>query len=175
MSVPAGARRYPRGRDTRPGARLVLIGVGSNHLATENIPRALEELSYEFDVLAKSTRYEGPPEPRAGQEPDDEAPRYSNVSVLIRTPEDHLALRSRLKELERRLGRDRSVPEVVAIDLDILLISGERVVADDGEVLVPHPDLTTKRYAAIPSAEVAPAMRLPGGADRVADVAARLA
>lgn len=171
----AGARRFPHQRETRPGTRLVLLGVGSNHGATETIPRALEELAYEFDVLAKSTRYVGPPEPREGQEPDHDAPRYSNVSVLIRTPEDHITLRARLKELERELGRDRTRPGEVAIDLDILLIAGERVIADDGQVLVPHPDLTTKRYAAIPSAEVAPSMRLPGRDDCVADVAARLA
>ena len=75
--------------------------------------------------------------------------------MLIRTTDDHDTLKATLQVEEPRplLG-----PDLVAIDLDILLIE-DRVVRRGTEVLVPHPDLLVRRHAAIPSAEVAPFMR----------------
>ncbi|MEL6430780.1 MAG: 2-amino-4-hydroxy-6-hydroxymethyldihydropteridine diphosphokinase [Planctomycetota bacterium] len=167
-------RRFPRGRDARPGARLVLLGLGSNREPEAHIPRAVEELTYAYDLLFKSTRYVGPPEGLDGEEAA-EAPPYSNVSVLIRTADTYDVLRGSLREIEAQLGRDRSQKGVVTIDIDILLIQGEVVRNDGGDVIVPHPDLAKKRHAAIPSAEVAPAMVLPHTGQRVAQLAAELA
>ena len=174
MSAGTERRRFPKGRDTRPNARLVLLGLGSNTDPEKHIPRAIEELTFSFDLLFKSTRYVGPPEGMDQERARTAAP-YSNVAVLVRTADTYVELRKTLLAIEERLGRDRSTAGVVTIDIDVLLIQGEVVRSQQGKMIVPHPDLTTKRHAAIPSAEVAPAMVLPHTGQRIAQIAAELA
>ena len=100
--------------------------------------------------------------------------RYSNAAVLIRTSDGHDVLKAALGDIEAELGRDRSTPGTVAIDLDILLMQGQ-VIREGSRVVVPHPDLETRRYAAIPSAEVAPFLRHCITEVTLADLAAGLA
>ena len=175
MVDPAPRRRFPRGRETGEGAYLVVIGLGSNEEGPARIDAAVEEISYEYDLLARSTRYVSPPdedgEPVA--EGTDRA-GYSNAAVLIRTTQDYDTLKATLRAIEERLGRDRTDAGVVAIDLDILLLQ-DQIVRKGERVLAPHPDLESKRYAAIPSAEVAPFLRHAITEESLADLAARLA
>ena len=172
--TPRTKPRFPKGRDNRPGARLVVIGLGSNTDGPEQIDRAIERLVLEYDLLVRSTRYIGPPEVGPDEEPDDSAPPYSNAAVLIRTADDFATLKDKLHALELDLGRDRMVKGEVAIDLDVLLIQNE-VVRSGDVVVVPHPDLTCKRHAAIPSAEVAPFLVHTTTEERLSAIAARLA
>ncbi len=185
MSEP-GRKRFPRGRDTSPDARLVVIGLGSNTDGPGKINEAIEEISFRYDLLARSTRYVSPPategrgdecpgETTASPSATEAEPRpYSNAAVLVRTSEPHAAIKAALGEIERHLGRDRSTPEAVAIDLDILLIQ-DQIVREGARIVVPHPDLETRRYAAIPSAEVAPFLRHSVTETRLSDLAASLA
>ncbi|MDG1050861.1 MAG: 2-amino-4-hydroxy-6-hydroxymethyldihydropteridine diphosphokinase [Planctomycetota bacterium] len=181
-------RRFPKGRDESPEARLVIIGLGSNVDAPTKLNAAVDEISYEYDLLARSTRYVSPampskkgnltapeptPSPGAAPAPEEAAP-YSNAAVLIRTVATHDAIKETLGEIEARLGRDRRQPDCVAIDLDILLIQDE-VIREGRRTLVPHPDLETRRYVAIPGAEVAPFMRHPITKAPLAEIAAALA
>ena len=92
----------------------------------------------------------------------------------MRTSEPHAAIKAALGGIELQLGRDRSTPESVAIDLDILLIQ-DQIVREGDRIVVPHPDLETRRYAAIPSAEVAPFLRHSITETRLSDLAASLA
>ncbi|MEM6672631.1 MAG: 2-amino-4-hydroxy-6-hydroxymethyldihydropteridine diphosphokinase [Planctomycetota bacterium] len=172
--APRTKPRFRAGRDEREGARLVVLGLGSNVDGPEQIDRAIDRLSYEYDLLVRSTRYVGPPEVPPDVEPDASAPPYSNAAILIRTADDFDTLREDLRRIEAELGRDRSKRGEVAIDLDILLIQGE-VVRKDDAVVVPHPDLTAKRHAAIPSAEVAPFLVHTTTEERLSEIAARLA
>jgi 2-amino-4-hydroxy-6-hydroxymethyldihydropteridine diphosphokinase len=167
MSAP-GQRRFPRGRETSPEARLVIVGLGSNVDGPRMIDEAITEISFQFDLLARSTRYVSPAAPTRGesepagsgadQEPASDASLYSNAAVLIRTAEAYDAIKASLGAIEARLGRDRSTPDAVTIDLDILLIQ-DQVIRVGSRIVVPHPDLETRRYAAIPSAEVAPFLK----------------
>lgn len=178
-------KRFPRGRDTHPDARLVVIGLGSNTDGPAKINDAIEEISYRYDLLARSTRYVSPavgggeeegPSPGDGSTsaPPDQKATYSNAAVLVRTSESHDTIKAALGEIEEALGRDRSTPDAVAIDLDILLIQGQ-VIREGTRIVVPHPDLETQRYAAIPSAEVAPFLRHSVTEARLSELAAALA
>lgn len=169
--------RFPAPRDERPGARRVVLGLGSNQDAESKIPAAIERLTYAYDLLVKSTRYVGPPEVAPEEAPAlEEAPVvYSNTAVLVRTADTYEELKANLTAIEAELGRDRSRPGEVAIDIDILLIEDEVVRDADDRILVPHPDLTAKRHAAIPSSEVAPSLKHPRTGERLAEIAARLA
>jgi 2-amino-4-hydroxy-6-hydroxymethyldihydropteridine diphosphokinase len=185
MSEPV-RKRFPRGRDTSLDARLVVIGLGSNTDGPGKINEAIEEISFRYDLLARSTRYVSPPATEGEQderpseagasasETGAEAEPYSNAAVLVRTSEPHAAIKAALGGIELQLGRDRSTPESVAIDLDILLIQ-DQIVREGDRIVVPHPDLETRRYAAIPSAEVAPFLRHSITETRLSDLAASLA
>ncbi len=166
--------RFPASRDPRPDARLVVLGLGSNRDAEAQIRRAIDRISYRYHLLVKSTRYVGPPE-NAPEGEREQATPYSNASALIRTADHYTELRTTFRALEEELGRDRSTPDVVAIDIDILLIDGEVVRNEGGAIVVPHPDLETKRHAAIPSSEVAPGLLHPRSKETIAAIAARLA
>lgn len=176
-SGPRKRQRFPASRDKRPGARRVVLGLGSNQAAETKIPEAIDILAHTYDLLVKSTRYVGPPEvdPENATSLEDSAVVYTNTSVLIRTADRYPQLRETLRAIEAELGRDRDQSGVVAIDIDILLIEGEVVRDENDRVIVPHADLTAKRHAAIPSSEVAPSLKDPRTGERLAEIAARLA
>lgn len=217
MSSASSETRFPRGRDTRPGARLIVLGLGSNIQGKEQIAKAIERIEFCFDLLVKSTRYIGPAEGGPNDQSDaaatdasndgassasssdsspassspaspsrgrdltsqdesiDDLSIYSNAAVLIRTADSFKDVRKTLRLIEKELGRTREDPRRVEIDIDILLIQGEIVRNKHDEIVVPHPDLATKRHAAIPSAEVAPSLTHPKTKERLGEIAARLA
>ncbi len=212
MSSPAPLDRFPKGRDTRPGARLIVLGLGSNIDGKNQIAKAIERIEFSFDLLVKSTRYigpaeggpndpsaQGPSDPAGEETPGEETPGeasatappgrgltgadedvddlsiYSNAAVLIRTADTFKEVRKTLRRIEKELGRTKEDPRRVEIDIDILLIQGEIVRNKHDDIVVPHPDLATKRHAAIPSAEVAPSLTHPKTKERLAEIAARLA
>ena len=94
------------------------IGVGSNVEAGENVRRALRLLAQEMRVVGVSTVYETEPEGRPEQ------PRYYNCVVEIETEAPPAELKQSLREIEDRLGRERSddryAPRI--IDLDLLIV-----------------------------------------------------
>ena len=193
MSSASKPDRFPKGRDTRPGARLIVLGLGSNIDGKEQIARAVERIAFSFDLLVKSTRYIGPAEggpndptdPESGaavrgditgaDESIDDLSIYSNAAVLIRTADSFKEVRKELRLIEKALGRTREDIRRVEIDIDILLIQGEIVRNKHDDIVVPHPDLAHKRHAALPSAEVAPSLVHPKTKERLAEIAARLA
>lgn len=183
QSIPEG---FPKGRDPRPGARLVVLGLGSNINGRDQIARAIERITLSYDLLVKSTRYVGPAEggPNDTGEPvvvppedsgEEDLRVYSNAAVLIRTADTFQEIRKELRRIEKELGRQRDDPRRVEIDIDVLLIQGEVVRNKKDEIVVPHPDLDKKRHTAIPSAEVAPSLKHPRTKERLAEMAARLA
>ena len=83
--------------------------------------------------------------------------RYLNGAVAIRTTLSSPELLRRLKEIEKSLGRDRSVEPrwgPRTCDLDILLV-GEAVLRT-GELTIPHPQMHLRRFVLAPLAEIAP-------------------
>lgn len=186
-STGSSGDRFPKSRDPRPDARLVVLGLGSNVRGKERINEAIDRIQYSYDLLVKSTRYVGPAE--GGPNDQSETPAlvgakdadradltiYSNAAVLVRTADTFQEIRKELRRIEDELGRSRTNDHRVDIDIDILLIQGEVVRNRAGVTVVPHPDLRTKRHAALPSAEVAPALVHPETKERIVEIAARLA
>ena len=155
----------------------MLLGLGSNIDGKAQIAKAIERIAFSFDLLAKSTRYVGPADGAAdgGADGGADGEIYSNAAVLIRTADSFKEVRKELRHIEKALGRTREDVRRVEIDIDILLIQGEIVRNKHDEIVVPHPDLSTKRHAALPSAEVAPSLVHPKTKERLAEIAARLA
>ncbi len=149
-----------------PPDRYLLL-LGSNVDREGSMARAAERLGREFEVLARSRVVES----AAVGHPAD--PPFHNRALLVRSALPAGEMRRALRALEDGLGRvraaDRNAPRT--IDIDLLL------VLDAAGAVLPDPpvqrDLVRHHYAAVPAAEIAGDLRLPGGRT-LAEVAAAL-
>ena len=149
---------------TLPVMSRVFVGVGSNVDPEVHVRPGLVRLDAAVGIVGVSTFYATP----ALGRPSD--PPFVNGVVEVG---DHLApaplkaLLSQVEEAEgRRRGGDRFAPR--PIDLDLLL-HGDAVSAAPGLPL-PHPDVTGRRFVALPLLELAPDLVLPGSRLRLASV-----
>jgi 2-amino-4-hydroxy-6-hydroxymethyldihydropteridine diphosphokinase len=93
-----------------------------------------------------------------------EQPHFLNAVALVYTELRARELLDRLLEIERELGRDRTLGPRFGprtIDLDLLLYGDE--VVDEPDLTVPHPRLADRVFVLEPLAEIAPRLRLPDG------------
>lgn len=134
----------------------VFIGLGSNlgdrrALLAEGL-RSLSEAG--FGVEAQSSLYL--------TEPVDAPPQdwFLNAVAAGRTPLSPGDLLAACREVERALGRERTVyhgPRT--LDLDILIYGD--VVRDGPRLTLPHPRLHERRFVLTPLCELAPELRHP--------------
>lgn len=94
-----------------------IIGIGSNIDAEKNIAEMLRLLSEDVEVIQVSTMIQTKPIGIIEQ------PDYTNGAVKIGTEMDIQTLSGYLKQLEDRMGRDRTQKKFGPrnIDLDILI------------------------------------------------------
>jgi 2-amino-4-hydroxy-6-hydroxymethyldihydropteridine diphosphokinase len=120
------------------------------------------------DVLASSSVYETEP---VG--PVLDQPEFLNACLRIETELEPEPLLDACKAVERELGRDpggvRYGPR--AIDIDVLLLDGRRHTSD--RLVLPHPEVTSRRFVLVPLLELDPGLALPDG-ERLADALAAL-
>jgi 2-amino-4-hydroxy-6-hydroxymethyldihydropteridine diphosphokinase len=88
---------------------------------------------------------------------------FYNAVVEIESPLAPLELLAACKGVERALGRDPAHEHHAprTIDVDLLLVGDLRL--DEGDLTIPHPGVTRRRFVLVPLLEVAPALSLPGG------------
>jgi 2-amino-4-hydroxy-6-hydroxymethyldihydropteridine diphosphokinase len=144
------------------------IGVGSNIDPERNVEDALRMLAKHVTITGVSTFYRT----EAISRPDD--PSYFNGVVRIETglsPSD--LRRGVLREIENALGRRRGGDKYAArtIDLDIVMYAD--LVQDDGDLVLPDPDILKREFLSVPLSELDPEMPLPGSGARMKDIAAR--
>jgi dihydroneopterin aldolase/2-amino-4-hydroxy-6-hydroxymethyldihydropteridine diphosphokinase len=146
----------------------VFVAVGSNVDPTSNVLCALERLDADVGVARVSTFYRTP----ALDRPDD--PPFVNGVVEVEARLPAYDVKRALRRIEEALGRtrtgDRYAPRT--IDLDLLLY-GDEVSIEPGLPL-PHPDVRTRPFVAVPLAELAPDLILPDSGTRTSVVAASL-
>lgn len=104
----------------------VIIGIGSNINADENISKMLELLSAEVEIIKVSSFIKTKPIGIENQ------PDFINGAVKIKTVLVRKELKLICKEIEDKLGRDRTTPKFGprTIDLDIVVWNG-KVVDED--------------------------------------------
>ncbi|NSW56603.1 MAG: 2-amino-4-hydroxy-6-hydroxymethyldihydropteridine diphosphokinase [Armatimonadetes bacterium] len=147
----------------------VFIAFGSNIAPETNVPRALDLLAAAVRVIAVSTVYRTEPIGALDQDP------FYNGAFLIETDLGPRVLKFELlRGIEGELGRvrtaDRYAPRT--IDLDIALY-GDLVVSEPN-LVIPDPDIKSRAFLAVPLAELAPEMVLPGGCETLAQIATRM-
>ena len=132
--------------------RTIHLGLGSNlgHRCA-NLGEALERLECSAVVVScVSSVYETAP---VG--PVQDQPAFLNAVAELRTSLTPRALLAHCLEVERFLGRKRTVPKGPrTIDLDLLL--AEELVASWPTLVLPHPALTERAFVLIPLLELAP-------------------
>lgn len=127
------------------------LGVGSNLGARrENIGSAIKKINSLKDtrVVKKSKLIEtNPVGGPAGQ------PKFLNGALKIKTELTPLTLLKKLKEIEKGLGRAKTVrygPRT--IDLDILLYA-DKIIKRKG-LMIPHPKMFERDFVIRPLAEI---------------------
>jgi 2-amino-4-hydroxy-6-hydroxymethyldihydropteridine diphosphokinase len=93
-----------------------------------------------------------------------EQPRFLNGALVLETELEPVALMRGLLDVERAMGRDRAANQIGAegtvvkgprvIDLDLLLYGDWVLWAE--ELVLPHPEMQTRRFVLEPLAEIAP-------------------
>ncbi len=145
----------------------VFLGIGSNLFPESNVFVAVRRLAAALPVTGVSTFHRTAAEGRAGQAD------FVNGVLAVEADEPPLALRRKLRALEASLGRTRSADKNAdrPIDLDLLLYGDLRSSTPP----LPHPDIARHAHLAVPLAELAPYLTLPGTRRTLADVAGRFA
>lgn len=127
------------------------IGIGSNiGDALQNCKRAVEEICHveSVSLIACSSFYRTEPVGDINQD------YFVNAAIEITTTLKAWELLNALEAIERKMGRVRELkggPRI--IDLDILFYG--QAVIDEGDLVVPHPELHKRRFVLEPLGEIA--------------------
>lgn len=126
----------------------VYLALGSNlGDRMENLLAAVRGLFPRAPVCRVSPVYETPPWGYLDQ------PNFLNMVVEVQTSLSPRELLDYLKELEVKIGREKSVPNGPRqIDLDILFY--ENQIYQDEELTIPHPRLRGRAFVLLPMADL---------------------
>ncbi len=151
--------------------RGVLLGLGSNIEPERYLPEALDRIGLLLTVEAISSTYVSAAVASPG------SPDFHNAVLSVSTELTPAALKWEvLRPLEAELGRRRSAEKSAprTIDLDLVMF-GSLVLEDPAAGLrLPHPDLLTMAYVAVPAAEIAPQTLHPETGETLQTIARRL-
>ena len=131
------------------------LGLGSN-IAPRNdhLSAAVAAIAGVARVTAVSAMYETEPIGMEGAED------FLNMALEIETADDPPLLLTKLRAIEKALGRRPSSHRAPrTIDIDILLYRG--MAYADHMVTVPHPEMHRRRFVLEPLNEIAPAALHP--------------
>lgn len=133
----------------------VYLSLGSNVGDREqNLETAIAALGDLGMVVARSAFYETEPVEFTAQ------PWFLNCALVLETTKMPRQLLKALLDLERTMGRRRTLHKGPrTIDIDILLF-GDSIVDSDG-LTIPHPTLHERRFVLEPLAEIAPGLLHP--------------
>jgi 2-amino-4-hydroxy-6-hydroxymethyldihydropteridine diphosphokinase len=130
------------------------LSLGSNVDAERHIREAILALRKAFTTCRLSPIYRS----RAvGFEGKD----FINLAALVETDMAPLELRSWLRELEDRYGRDRNQPRFSDRTLDIDILLFDELVLDTDELEVPRREILKFAHVLKPLADLAPSLMHP--------------
>jgi 2-amino-4-hydroxy-6-hydroxymethyldihydropteridine diphosphokinase len=142
------------------------LAVGSNLDPEDHVRRALRLLRERLRITAISSFFRTPPLGRPEQ------PDFLNGVVEVETDLPPRELRAVLREIEAGLGRVRTADKFAARTIDLDLIVYAKVKEKDPRL--PDPEIAERDFLAVPLAELAPELRLPGRGETLAELAAAL-
>lgn len=167
------SRLAPHGRTAMILAMRTGVALGSDLGDRLSSLRAARDLLVSLheggDPPAASPVYETDPVDCPPDTPD-----FLNAVVEIETSLDPARLLAMLSELERRLGRPgtrgKNAPR--CLDADILYAGDLR--RESGQVIIPHPRMTRRRFVMQPLCDIRPGLVLPGWREAASRLLERL-
>jgi 2-amino-4-hydroxy-6-hydroxymethyldihydropteridine diphosphokinase len=129
----------------------IYLSLGSNlGDRARNIAQAIQALAgHGVGLLNQSALYETEPVELRAQD------WFLNCVVEVETNAEPQKLMQVLLEIERSLGRERTVPKGPRIvDIDILLFGS--AVVKEPRLEIPHPRMNDRRFVLVPLAQIAP-------------------
>jgi 2-amino-4-hydroxy-6-hydroxymethyldihydropteridine diphosphokinase len=129
---------------------LCYIGIGSNLGDREKyIENAIEKLNNIEGVEVKKVSGIHETEPMAGPKQG----KYLNAAIEIETALKPRELLAKLQDIEKQLGRKRTVKNAPrTIDLDILLYGDSKI--DEPDLKIPHPGMREREFVMKPLKEI---------------------
>ena len=127
------------------GGTLLLVSLGTNSGGPGKLAEAIGALRNLFGVVDATSPVETAPL-------DGTGPNYFNCVAMAHSMLAPQEVKQCLRNIEASLGRNRSTPDVVAIDLDLLLY-GNLI---DASLKLPSPDLAERSFCLQPAAQLAP-------------------
>ncbi len=136
----------------------IVIGVGSNIDRERNLPAGIRGLRRHprIRVAAVSRVYKSPAVGSTNGAPD-----FHNAAVLASTDLGPEELRTELREIEARLGRERTADRNAPRTLDLDIVYYADLVREFEGWRIPDPDAGSAAHIALPVAEVAPELVHP--------------
>ncbi len=146
----------------------VHLGLGANLGDRQsNLAQALQHIRARATVEQVSACYETEPVGYLDQ------PKFLNIACTISTELDPQELLAFLKQIEARMGREKTFRDGPRpIDIDILFY--DDLVLESGDLVIPHPRLHERAFVLTPLAEIAPNFVHPVLHASVADLLARV-
>ena len=163
-------RTAARAATASRAVRIGYLGLGSNVGDRAGHLRAAIESLREggIEVEAVSSVYETEPVGEVLDQPD-----FLNAAVRIRTELEPEALLDVCKAIEAERGRTLDAPRHSPRPLDVdLLLLGDLELSTE-RLILPHPEVTSRRFVLAPLLELDPALTLPDG-KRLSDALAAL-
>ena len=111
---------------------------------------------------------------RSAAWPDETQPEYLNAVAIVETALASRDLLTVLLKVEEGFGRQRGVANTPrTLDLDIIAYG--RLIANEGDLILPHPRAADRRFVMGPLAEIAPGWVHPVNNRTAADLFATAA
>jgi 2-amino-4-hydroxy-6-hydroxymethyldihydropteridine diphosphokinase len=136
------------------------LGLGSNVGDRESHLRAAVELLRErgVEVEAVSSTYETEPVGEVLDQPD-----FLNAAIRVRTALEPEALLDLCKQIEAERGRAFDAPRHSPRPLDVDLLLLGNIELQTERLVLPHREVTTRRFVLAPLLELDPKLTLPNG------------
>jgi 2-amino-4-hydroxy-6-hydroxymethyldihydropteridine diphosphokinase len=145
----------------RGASFIAYLGLGSNagdRLSNLRAAVGLLDSTEGVRVLKRSSVYETEPVGEIADQRD-----FYNAVVQIETDLDPHELLDTCKRVELTLGRDEGGPRHGPRPIDVdLLIAGDRVVSSE-RLVIPHREITRRRFVLAPLLELDSDLKLPNG------------
>ncbi|HMW32281.1 MAG TPA: 2-amino-4-hydroxy-6-hydroxymethyldihydropteridine diphosphokinase [bacterium] len=127
----------------------VLLSLGSNiGDRMQHLREAVDLISRFAGIKKMASIYETEPVSPIMQD------NYYNTAMIIDTDLDAQSLMKKLLDVEKSLGRERTIPgNARTIDLDIILF--DDLIMNTPDTVIPHPRFAERNFVLVPSVEIA--------------------
>lgn len=127
----------------------VYVGIGSNVERERRIRQAVEALRENFGDVELSPVYDSA---AVGFDGSD----FLNLVAGLDTDLDVAAVAAIFRQIEDRLGRDRSLPKFASRPIDLDILTYDEMILDIPGIRIPRPEILENAFVLRPLQDIAP-------------------